>query len=268
MSAAITSVSEVVASCDAFRDQLLAQLLDVRQVAVVPEGHRPGAAVLDDRLCVRPVRRAGRRVARVADRDLALEAAQVLLVEDLGDEAHVAQDGQAAAVGDGDARGLLPAVLEGEQAEVRDARDVALGGANAEDTAHLGVVACLPHRRPLPQVLDDGEPSESIAAAPGRPRRAAGPTDTEGAPRRSDARRSCEDRPAAAFAEERSASSCRSSSAPMPAAIAASASAIARPPSADVVDERAARRDLVERRGSARPLARGRAGLGGLPSSP
>ena len=121
---------------DAVRGQLLAELLGVREVPVVPERHDALAAVLDDRLRVRPVRRAGRRVARVADRDLALEAAQVLLVEDLGDEAHVAQDRQAAAIGDRDARRLLTAVLEREQAEERDARDVTIGGANAEDPAH------------------------------------------------------------------------------------------------------------------------------------
>ena len=122
---------------DSFRQELVAHLLDVRQVSVVPEGHRPGLAVLDDRLRVRPVRRAGRRVARVADRDLTLEPAQVLLVEDLGDEAHVAQDGETPVVGDGDACGLLPAMLEREEPEERNARDVAVRRANAEDTAHL-----------------------------------------------------------------------------------------------------------------------------------
>ncbi len=72
----------------------------------------------------------------MADRDLALEAAQVLLVEDLGDEAHVAQDGEPARVRDGDARRLLPAVLEREQPEEGHARDVALGSADAEDPTH------------------------------------------------------------------------------------------------------------------------------------
>ena len=46
------------------------------------------------RLRVRPVHAPGRRVARVADRDLAGERRELLLVEDLGDEAHVAQHGQ------------------------------------------------------------------------------------------------------------------------------------------------------------------------------
>jgi hypothetical protein len=66
-------------------------------------------------------------VAGVADRDLAVEAAELLLGEDLRDEPEIPQDRQPAAVRDGDAGGLLAAVLEREEAEVRDARDVAPG---------------------------------------------------------------------------------------------------------------------------------------------
>src|SRR6266542_3706001 len=96
----------------------------------------PSGAGLHERLGVPPLRGAGGRVARVADRDLAVEAAQLLLVEDLGDEAHVAQRGQATVVGDGDPRRLLAAVLEGEEAEVGDAGDVPLGRVDAEEAAH------------------------------------------------------------------------------------------------------------------------------------
>ena len=74
-------------------------------------------------------------IARVA-----VQAAQLLLVEDLRDEAHVAQHRQAAVVGDGDPGGLLAAVLEREEPEVGDARDVALGRADAEDAAHQATV--------------------------------------------------------------------------------------------------------------------------------
>ena len=70
------------------------------------------------------------------DRGVAVEAAEVLLVEDLRHEAHVAQRREPARVGDGDARRLLAAVLQREEAEVRDARDVALRRADAEDAAH------------------------------------------------------------------------------------------------------------------------------------
>ena len=67
---------------------------------------------------------------------LAAQAAQLLLVEDLGDEAEVAQDGEAALVGDRDPRRLLAAVLEREEPEVGEAGDVALGRVDAEDAAH------------------------------------------------------------------------------------------------------------------------------------
>src|SRR5207302_1653877 len=78
--------------------------------------------------------------ARVPDRRLAVEAAQFLLVEDLRDKAHVAEHGQPAVVGDRDPGRFLAAVLEREQAEVRDARDVPLRGADAEHAAHQGTV--------------------------------------------------------------------------------------------------------------------------------
>ena len=117
--------------------QLRAQLLDVHEVAVVTERDRARAPVVDQRLRVRPAVRAGRRVARVPDRDLARQCVQLLLVEDLRDEAHVAHDGEPAAVGDGDPGRLLAAVLEREQAEVREPRHVSLLRANAEDATHL-----------------------------------------------------------------------------------------------------------------------------------
>ena len=63
------------------------------------------------------------------------EAVQLLLVEDLGDEAHVAQDGQAALVRDRDPGRLLAPVLEREEPEVGHARDVSLGRADPEDAA-------------------------------------------------------------------------------------------------------------------------------------
>src|SRR5262249_6394754 len=108
----------------------------VHEVAVVAEGNRPRAAVLHERLRVRPLRRARRRVARMADRDLPLQAVELLLVEDLRDEAEIAQRGEAAVLGDGDPRGLLASVLQREEAEVREARDIALGRVHAEDAAH------------------------------------------------------------------------------------------------------------------------------------
>ena len=72
----------------------------------------------------------------MTDRHFAVQAAQLLLVEDLCHEPHVAEDGQAPAVGDGDPRGLLAAVLEREQAEEGDACDVPPRCPDAEDAAH------------------------------------------------------------------------------------------------------------------------------------
>ena len=115
ISAAISSESEVEASRTP-RGQLVAQLLGVDEVAVVPERDRAGAAVVDERLRVLPRVRARRRVARVADRELAGEAVQLLLVEHLRDEPEVAQHGQPAALGHGDPGRLLAAVLERDAA--------------------------------------------------------------------------------------------------------------------------------------------------------
>jgi len=72
----------------------------------------------------------------VPDRDFAREGGELLLVEHLRDEPHVADGRHAPALGDGDARGLLAAVLEGEEAEVREPRDVPVGRVDAEDAAH------------------------------------------------------------------------------------------------------------------------------------
>ncbi len=61
---------------------------------------------------------------------------QLALVEDLGDEPHVAHGEHAPAVADGDAGTLLPAVLERVEREVGEAGDVAAGRVDAEDAAH------------------------------------------------------------------------------------------------------------------------------------
>ena len=135
-SAAISSLSDVEEARTPWAPKLLAELYGVHEVAVVTERDGARPTVVHDRLRVRPVRRARRRIARVPDRDLAAQAAQLLLVEHLRHEAHVAQRRHPTVVGDGDAGRLLPAVLEGEQAEVGDARNVASWCADAEDAAH------------------------------------------------------------------------------------------------------------------------------------
>src|SRR5215218_9040479 len=72
----------------------------------------------------------------MADRGVAAQAAQLLLVEDLRDEAHVAQHRQPATVRDGDPGRLLAAVLKREEPEVGHARNVAFRCTDAEDAAH------------------------------------------------------------------------------------------------------------------------------------
>ena len=125
--------------------QLVAEGGRVGQVAVVGQRDRPAAGVLHDRLGVAPDGRAGGRVARVADRHPAGQRRQLRLVEHLVDEAHVLHRHHPAAVGDGDARALLAAVLQRVEAEVGEPCDVAVGGADrvvdAEDAAHQAPTA-------------------------------------------------------------------------------------------------------------------------------
>ena len=105
--------------------------------------------VADDRLRVLPLRGAGGRVADVADRHVADQRAELVLVEDLGDQALVADRHDAPAAGrGGDPGRLLPAVLEGEQGEVGEARDVMARRIYAEHAALVArPVAMIVRRR-------------------------------------------------------------------------------------------------------------------------
>jgi hypothetical protein len=69
------------------------------------------AAVVEQRLDVRPRVGAGRRVARVPDREVSSEPRQVPLVEHLRHEAEVAERRQPPFVRDRDSRRLLAAML-------------------------------------------------------------------------------------------------------------------------------------------------------------
>ena len=131
--------------------QLGVQLDGVDQVAVVGQRQR-AMVVTDDRLGVLPLRGAGRRVAHVADRHVADQRAQDVLVEHLGDEALVADRHEAAAaLGGRDPRRLLAAVLQREQREVRQSGDVVLRREDAEDTALVArAVAMVDHGSGMP----------------------------------------------------------------------------------------------------------------------
>ena len=72
----------------------------------------------------------------MADRDLALEPMQLLLVEHLRHEPEVAQCRQPTMLRDSNPRRLLAAVLEREEPEIRQPRDVAFGCVDSEDAAH------------------------------------------------------------------------------------------------------------------------------------
>ena len=127
--------------------QLGPELDRVGQVAVVGERHL-AAVVAPDRLRVLPGAAAGGRVAHVADRHVALQRPQLLLVEDLGDEAAVAQGGDVAALAGGDPGRLLAAVLQRVEAEVGEAGDVVPGCVYAEDPAFVARAIAV-DRRPL-----------------------------------------------------------------------------------------------------------------------
>src|SRR5439155_24811797 len=143
-------------------------LADVDQVAVVAQRDRAPPAVLDERLRVRPLRRAGRRVAVMADRDLAAEATKLLLVEDLGDETEVAQRREAPVLGDRDSGRLLASMLESEKAEVREPRNVAVGRVDPEDAAHVLTDLPNPHESALAEASDLARPAGEDRGAASR----------------------------------------------------------------------------------------------------
>ena len=120
----------------------------VDQVAVVPErdaGARRGVA--EHRLGVLPGGGAGGGVAAVADGDVALHRGERLLVEHLADQAEILEHQHLRAVGDGDARRLLPSVLQGIEAVVRELRHILAGCPDAEDaTFFFGLVVRLVDR--------------------------------------------------------------------------------------------------------------------------
>ena len=108
----------------------------VDQVAVVAQrdaGARRGVA--EHRLGVLPGGGAGGGVAAVPDRDVALHRGQRLLVEYLADQAEILEHQHLRAVGDGDAGGLLAAVLQCVQAVIGELGHLFAGRPYAEYAA-------------------------------------------------------------------------------------------------------------------------------------
>jgi hypothetical protein len=114
------------------------ELGGVDEVAVVPQGEAgAGRGGAERRLGVLPGRGARRRVAGVADREVPAQRRQRLLVEDLADQPEVLEHHDLAAVADGHAGGLLAAVLQREEPEVGELRDLLAGRPDTEDAALL-----------------------------------------------------------------------------------------------------------------------------------
>ena len=160
--------------------ELGVELDRVDQVAVVRERQRT-TVVTDDRLGVLPLRGAGRRVPDVTDRHVADERPELVLVEHLADEALVADRHQAApARGGRDPRRLLAAVLQREESEIREPRDVVLRRKDAENPTFVprsvAVIREVSHTRKasLPR-LAAGRVTHEISSASPRSRASRSP---------------------------------------------------------------------------------------------
>ncbi len=137
----------------AFRLEIAAQRIVVREVAIVSEGDRSARVVDRERLRVLEVRAARRGVADVPDRARTLELRDVGGRERRLDAVHRAVEEELLAVARCDAGGLLPAVLERVNAEVRELRGFRVP-VDTEDAAHARVLAAsiaLRHARRLPR---------------------------------------------------------------------------------------------------------------------
>ena len=110
------------------------QLDRVDQVPVVGQRQLPPVGP-PHRLGVLPRVRAGGRVPHVADRHVPLQGTQPLLVEHLRDQPLVAHRHDVAALRGRDPGRLLATVLEREQREVGEPRDLVPGGTDPEDAA-------------------------------------------------------------------------------------------------------------------------------------
>ena len=101
--------------------ELAAQTEAVGEVAVVADRETAGIQLGEQRLHIAQDGRAGRRIAHMADRDMARQAFDHLAAgEGVADEAEPALAVKAASVEGDDAAGLLAAMLEGVQPERGD----------------------------------------------------------------------------------------------------------------------------------------------------
>ncbi len=115
--------------------EALRELDGVREVPVVTEGEPGITDRAVHRLRVAPGARAGRGVAVVADREMAVERGEATLVEHLRHEAHVLDHGDRLAVTRRDPGRLLAPVLERVEPEIGEVRDGLARRVHAEDPA-------------------------------------------------------------------------------------------------------------------------------------
>ena len=117
------------------RQQHAAQVQRIGQVAVVGHRQRTVQRLDQVRLGVAQVGTARRGVAGMPQREVALQRREVVLVEHLGDQTHILVNVCALPVTGGDPGAFLPAMLQGEQAEERQASHVAARRIQAEHPA-------------------------------------------------------------------------------------------------------------------------------------
>ena len=134
-----------------------------------PRAKPPSPDSTVDRLGVVPRARSGGGVPGVADGHVALKRRQLVLIEDVGDQAHVLDDPQPLPVTDRHPGRLLAAVLQGEQAVVGQERHGKPGSVDAEHAAGFFRVivgrivdACLSGHTSHPSTAR--APSRSLAA--------------------------------------------------------------------------------------------------------
>ena len=160
----------------ALTNELVAQLAGVHDVAVVADGDLAVRAVDQDRLGIRELALASRRVTDVTDGQRPGQVRQLVVVERFGDVAHRPGHTHVPNVGGGDAGALLPAVLERVQAEIRhvgrlgvaeDAEDAALF---PELVKHQATLRMKCRSMADPQIRSSSPIGTSIANSP--------PTDT------------------------------------------------------------------------------------------
>ena len=144
--------------------QARAHIAQVHQVAVVRNGDQALGGLHANGLRVQQRGVACRRVARVADGHRPGQLAQHVVGEDLRDQAHALDVGQVQSVGRGDARRLLPAMLQRIEAEIGLARGI--GMAVDGDDAALFAQLVSGRRRHGQGLLLDGQTRARVAVRP------------------------------------------------------------------------------------------------------